>query len=207
MQVEEIVSSVRSKLKAQTVPPRILLDRLRLVDEDSRKSSQYNDPNYLPFYYHISKFIQPSRMLQIGLGLGLQACCFLQGAKSVKSLLALQRPVKGFYSPRLALSNLRDVKNKDLVVEYYYGEILDEVFINRMRVGFDLVLVTEKSHGDQAQETLEICWEHLKLDGCIIIDYVESNRDIGEVFRDFCKAKNRECVLFKTRYGTGMIQK
>jgi hypothetical protein len=204
MTIEQIHPVLSAKLKGQAVGPRVLLDKLRLIDESSRKSSQYQDPNYLPFYYHLGKLIQTKSLLHLGFNLGLPSCCFLQGCPSVERMLCFQRSSKDFYSPRIAISNIRDIKGKNFLVDYHYGSVVDAEFIGKMSSSFDLIMVTEKVNGDKIKEDLEACWEYLNLDGFICVDHLADNKD---VFSDFCKAKNRPFVIFNTRYGTGLAQK
>jgi hypothetical protein len=204
MTPEDIKPILASKLKAQAIGPRVFLDKLRLIDESSRKSSQYQDPNYLPFYYHIGKLVQPKSLLHIGLDLGLPSCCFLQGSPQVERMLCFQRASKDFYSPRIALSNIKDVKGKMFPIDYYYGNVVDGDFIKKMSLKFDMVIITEKINGDRINETLDVCWEYLNLDGFLCLDYASETKDI---FSDFCKARNRPFVFFTTRYGAGLTQK
>lgn len=199
-------SDLKSKLKNQFISSRVLLDKLRLVDEQSRKSSQYQDPTYLPFYFYLSKFISPKRVLQVGFNLGLEICCFLQGNKDVEYFLGFQdRKEDVYYSERLALSNIKTINNK-LATNFYYGKIYDESFINNIQ-NFDLVLINEKSNFDQIKDSLTIFWDKLNLDGYLVLDYLNYNKKINKIFIDFCKSKNKEGSIFRTRYGVGMLQK
>jgi hypothetical protein len=204
MTPEDIHPILASKLKAQAIGPRVLLDKLRLIDESSRKSSQYQDPNYLPFYYHLGKLVQPKSLLHVGLDLGLPSCCFLQGSPQVERMLCFQRASKDFYSPRIALSNIRDVKGKRFDVDTYYGNVVDGDFIKKMSLKFDMIMVTENINGDKINETLDVCWEYLNLDGFLCLDHISETKDI---LSDFCKARNRSLVVFGTRYGVGLTQK
>lgn len=205
--LEEIADNIRQKLKNQHVPPRILLDRFRLIDENSRRSGQYLDPNYLPFYYHLSKFVHPKEILHVGLDLGLPSCCFLLGSKSVTGVLGFQRKSKFFYSPRIAVSNMRDVKGKKLNVGFHYGSILDDDMQKKMSGGVDLVLITERCSHDQISETLEVCWERTRLDGFLVVDHISGKDGFGDVCRNFCKSKNAPFIDLATRYGTMIIRK
>lgn len=207
MLIDEMHKEINSKLRTQLVTPRVLLDKLRLIDDDSRRSSQYQDPNYLPFYYYLSKFIQPKSVFHLGLNLGLPLCCFLSGCSSAERVFCFQRKSKQFYSPRLALSNIRDVKGRKFPLDYHFGEMVDREMEEKMRPGFDLVMITEKTNGDQTSEALDVCWDRLHLDGFLVLDHAGSNLDIGRIFHSFCKSKNRPFVSFSTRYGTCLVQK
>lgn len=206
MSIEEIFSLLNKKLKSQIINPRILLDRLRLISEDSRKSSQYQDPNYLPFYYYLSKFIFPKNIVHVGLDLALPSCCFLQGSETVESMLCFQKKTQEFYSPRLAISNIKDVKGKNFEIDYYFGSVNDIEFIKKIERNFDLFLITEKFNNDDINEFLDTCWQYLNLDGFIVMDHI-NDRSKKDIFSSFCKGKNRSFMKFDTRYGVGLLQK
>lgn len=207
MSPEEIASEIKRLLGKQHITPRVLTDRLRLIDDDSRRSGQYLDPNYLPFYYHLSKFVQAKSVLNLGLDLGLPLCCFLQGSSSVSRALCFQRSDKGFYSPRLALGNIRDVSGRRFSLDFYLGSLLDREMQDKMTGGFDLVMITEKCSPDIFNEMLEVCWNRLELDGYLVVERVDSDKLVGEVFASFCKSKNRSFIAIPTRYGNGFSQK
>lgn len=207
MIVEELEPKLREILRKQPMPPRVLLDRLRLLDENSRKTSQYQDPNYLPFYYHLSKFFTPKSLMDVGLDLGLPLCCFLAGCRSAEGAVLFQRRDKNFYSPRIAMSNIRDVSPRGFKTEFHHGIISDADLDAKMSGGLDLVLVTGSFGADEMREILDVCWGRMRLDGVLVADRVNSDRKVGEVFKDFCKVQNRPCIVFDTRYGNGMTQK
>jgi len=198
-------NELNKKIKSQLISPKVLLDKLRLFDEESRKSSQYQDPTYLPFYFYLSRFLFPKSILQIGLNLGLEICCFLYGNKDVESFFGFQSSNDNFYSERLAFSNIKDITKK-IKTDYYYGKIYDNLFLQKAK-SFDLILLTEKSNFDQIKESVEMCWEKLNMDGYLVMDYLNYDKKINKIFMDFCKSKNTDGFVFKTRYGTGILRK
>lgn len=191
-------------LNKQYVSPKILLSKLRLIEEESRKSPQYQDHFYLPFYYHLGKYIEPKKILQIGLNLGLEICCFLQSNNSTEDFYGFQNKDNNFYSERIAISNIKSTKK--IKINYYYGQIYDQKFLDDLN-NFDMVIINEKSNFDQINDTLDICWKYLNLDGVLVFDNVNYDKKINKIFFDFCKSQNREGQTYKTRYGTGIVQK
>jgi hypothetical protein len=183
-----------------------LLDRLRLLDDGSRLTGQYQDPRYLPFYYYLSKHTSPRSLLHVGLDLALPSCCFLLGCDSVERFLGFQMEKKSFYSPRIALSNLRDTR-RSLPMEYHYGKIIDRDMESKMSSGFDMVLITSKMNDDEMNEVLEVCWNHMNLDGVMVVDHAVSIPRVGDLFGAFCRSRNRPVVSFDTRYGNALTQK
>lgn len=206
IKLNDLENFIKDKLKNQ-LPSKYLLDKLRVFDEVSRKSSQYQDPNYFPFYYHLSKFVSPKSLLQIGLDLGLHSCCFLKGNTSVENFLGFQKKSNIFYSSKLAFHNLKDVSKK-IQIDYYYGDILDDDFQFKLnKINWDLVFVNEKIENEEIRKILDVVWNNMSLDGCLVIDYITYSKNIKDLFVSFCKANNRDYVILPTRYGTGITIK
>lgn len=205
--LEDLERSVNEKLRRQPVSSRVLLDRLLLLDEASRKTSQYQDPNYLPFYYYLAKFSVSKTVFQVGLDIGLPICCFLKGCPSVERVLAFQRSEGSFYSPRLATSNIRSVRPSGIHLDLHVGNFLDEKIESMISPGLDAALVTSPYGDDQLNDMLYVIWKYLNLDGMIVVDHMRSEQKSLEVFKSFCKAQNRDCVFFETRYGSAVVRK
>jgi hypothetical protein len=204
--LEELERDIKQKLKIQPVSSRILLDRLVLLDDASRKTSQYQDPNYLPFYYYLAKTLSSKTVFQVGLDIGLPLCCYLMGCPSVENILAFQRQESSFYSPRIATSNIRAVR-PSLSLKFYAGQFLDEPLETIMSSGMDSVLITCKQKDEDLNDILYSVWKHLSLGGIVVVDHMRSNSKSFDVFKSFCKTQNREYVFFETRYGNAVVQK
>jgi hypothetical protein len=200
--MNDFSKDLNNNLNSQYISPKILLDKLRLLDEDSRKSAQYQDPFYLPFYFHLSKYIFPKNVLQSNLNLGLEISCFLQGNKTIEKFFGFQNYTEEFYSNRIAFSNIKSI-NKKIALDYYFGKIYDLV----LDYNFDLIIVNEKSNFDKINDMLNIFWNKLNLNGCLVMDFLSYDKKIKNIFLDFCKSNNRQPVLCKTRYVTGIVIK
>ena len=84
--MQELKSLLEEKLNKQ-LPSRIFLDRMRVLDEDSRKTSAYNDPKYIPFYYWLGTLIKPKSLVEIGFRLGLFSGNFLKSCKTFAAVI------------------------------------------------------------------------------------------------------------------------
>lgn len=206
MDLKKLKSDVDDELSSGLLGTNVLIGRLRLIDEDSRRSPQYQDPKYLPFYYHISKRICPESVLNIGFNLALPLCCFLRGSSSVKSAFGFQAASEEFYSPRLAIANIKDIKGRRFPVDFHSGKVTDEPFARKISLGTDLAMITEKV-GSDLIDILEVCWQGLNLDGFLVLDKAPPGSPEGKLFSDFCKSKNRDFIFFNTRYGTALSMK
>lgn len=194
---------IEEKLGKKLISSRVLLDRLRILDESSRKSSQYQDPENLPFYYYLGKFIKAKSFAQIGLDLGLEFSCYLQGNNEVEYFLGYQKLLDKYYSKRIAFSNIKDI-NKKIKADYYDG-LIDEKFLLKI-INFDIVLINEKKDFDFIKNCLYLFWKKLNKNGILLVNYINEEK-IKNIFYDFCKIENLEFKIFNTRYKIGIIQK
>lgn len=201
--LDDLKKNIEDCLSKQLISPRILLDNLRLIDEFSRKSGAYQDPFNFPFYYHLGKYLKPKSIMNFGLRLALNTCCFLRSCKTVEQIFAFEKVGSEFFSPRLAIANIKDL-NKKIKINFYLGHL--EHFISDVK-NIDLIFYNEQLDQNEMQKSFELSWEVMNSDGFYIVDYVESNKSVKNAFIAFCKIANRDPVFIKTRYGIGIIQK
>lgn len=192
-------------LATQKISGKILLDRFCVIDEESRRSPAYIDPNFSGFYYHLGKKIKPESMIEIGFDLGLLSGSFLTSCKSVKRFLGFREKSKHFASLRLGKQNIkRSMKGER---DFYIGSLYDLDLQALVGTKFDLVIITDESNYDKHLEYFDFIWSILNDFGIIVVEYLTRNSPSKQAFLAFCKSKNRESLIFKTRYGTGLVQK
>lgn len=211
MDFKNSADKLHSDLAKQIISSKTLLSPFRVINESSRRTGAYQDSRYIPFYFYLGRLVEPKSMVQIGLGLGLSCSCFLKGCKTVEDLLAFQKNEE-FYSPRLAIKNVKDnYKNKFEVYTSKFKDkiLIDPVFVDdKLFENIDLaILDDQKMNYDQYRNWLTILWDRLNVDGLLVMDFINSNKSAGAAFKDFSKIANREPFVFKTRYGTGIVQK
>jgi len=206
MDINNLKTQIDEVFKKELVSSRILLNSFRLIDESSRKAASYQDNRYTPFYYHLGKFVQPKHLVEIGFKVGLVSGCFLKSCKSVENFLTFQEKNNDYYSSRLARHNIKDVfKGK---FGFYHGQVSDEEFLAEYtKEEWDLILVNQEIPYDEQRQQLDLLWENTSLGGLVVMDYIATWQPAKDAFNDFCKVKNREPITFKTRYGTGIVQK
>lgn len=206
MNLQELKSKIEKDLESQRIPSPVILDRLCVVNEDNRKASAYVDGQYVPFYYYLGKYIKPKSLLEVGVNLGFFSCAFFGSCKSVDNYLAYQEDTEGFYSKRLMLKNVKDnYKNK---FNFHYGKFSDQEFINLVTSNkWDLAFINEEKFYDKYFFILDTVWENLSEDGILVMENVITHTPAKDAFNNFCRVKNLESVIFKTRYGTGIVVK
>jgi predicted O-methyltransferase YrrM len=206
MDLQELKLKLTDKLTKSVLNSRILLDKMRLIDESSRETAAYTDPTYAPFYYYLGTMVKPKRVMEMGFRLGLLSSCFLKGCNTVEKFLAFQEQSNSFYSERLGRANVRDSYKKSM--DIHVGLCTDDGFVSKLSANeWDLVIVNEEMTYDKHMTYLDLLWPHMALDGLIVMDYVVRHPPAGQSFRDFCKAKGRVPVELPTRYGVGIVQK
>ncbi len=203
---QEILNRVNGKLQRRLMTGQMLLNRFRLLDETSRQSSAYTDPIYVPFYFYLGEELKPLSLVEMGFRLGLCSGNFLRSCKSVEYFLAFQEKTDEYYSPRLAIHNVRDYYKKG--IEVHVGKVLDHEFTNKLGSRkWDLAIVNEEKNYDTHLSYLELLWDHMNYDGSIVMDFVGYHEPARRAYFDFCKRKNREPQVIKTRYGVGVMTK
>lgn len=206
MNLKDLKTSLEKDLESQLIPSTIILDRLRVINEDSRKASAYVDSTYVPFYYYLGKHIQPKNLIEIGVNLGFFSCAFFKSCKTIENYLAYQENVADYFSKRLVEKNIRDnFKNN---FDFYYGAITDQEFLNKVNSKkWDLAFINEEKYYDKYFVIMDTVWENLSDGGILVMENAITHSPAKDAFNNFCKVKDRESVIFKTRYGTGIVVK
>lgn len=198
-------AEVARRIGAQGISSRALLGGMRLIDESSRLTGQYQDPNYLPMYYHMGRVFDPKRVLCVGLNLGLHVSCLLRGCRSPESAVCVESPSESFYSPRLAVSNIKSAAGRRFPVRVHVGDLHDPSLANSCR-GTDMAAVTYEMGSDELMHCMDFCWASLSNGGVMCVDRL-SHKDSRAVFDDFCRAKGASPFFLATRYGSGIVER
>lgn len=203
--LQDLEKKLNFELSRQLVSTNVLLSRLSLLNEGSRLTPAYQDPRYIPFYYYLGKYITPKNLLEIGANLGFFSSAFLKSCKTVENILIFEKKQEVSDPPRFAIKNIKMVYKKQL--DWHYGKILDVELQEKLaKQKYDLCFFNEKSlNYDEYRIFLDIIWERISEDGLLVFDFAN---DKGKVaYEDFCKTKNRDFIILKTRYGTGLMRK
>ena len=206
MDAEELKDKLEYELDRRLISARTLLSGFRVIDEGSRRSFAYLDDRYVPFYYHLGKYIQPKFLLKIGFNLGLLSGSFLKSCKTVEWLQGFQEKSDEYFSPRLGMANIRDIYPNPKPLFVHVGDLLDEQWSLRDKK-WDLVIVNVETTHDKLRFYLDVIWPHVSEGGWIVVDYVNYHKPTGETYRDFCKVQNREPTVVNTRYGVGLLER
>lgn len=180
----------------------LLIPHAHLIDEASRQTAAFSDPLYLPVYYHIGSLLSARSVVEVGFGLGLSAACFVRGCPTVAKYLGFQDRLDG-YSSRVGERNLR---------RHYSGELVTAAgtppdLAARLDGLWDVAIISQELNGDLVSSYMDVLWKNLPEQGLIIVDYIDKKDSIKQAFCDFCKIKNRESNLYKTRYGLGIVKR
>ena len=201
-------AKLQEDLDKALIGPHQLLSGTKVLAESSRESPEYQDRRNLPFWFHLGKQVSVSEVLQIGAMIGLPAACFLQSCKSVSNWGVVQsftQNVREDGTNNVMSSNIK-LHSPEIEVAYHPRRF---VMQGKGAIGScGLAILTEECGSSRYSPTdfLTLLWDCLKPEGLLVCDYINSNAQ-GEAFREFAGVKNREPVIFKTRYGVGIIER
>jgi hypothetical protein len=200
--LKQIAENVQRDLDSQIIGGKVLLDRLLFIDENSRRTSAYLDHKYAPFYYYLGKYINPKNVLEIGFNLGLLPCCLMLSCKSVNNFLGLSK----YKNDRLGKKNIKNVLKNNFNV--YSGRLYDNEFIDLLdKNNWDLAIINDETTYDEHLNYLDFLWGKMSENAFIVCEHLESHKPSKEAFLAFSESKSRECKIFNTRYGTGILQR
>jgi predicted O-methyltransferase YrrM len=203
MDLSELKTHLEEDLGKRLIRPPALLSRFRVMDEASRLAPAYVDDANFPFYYHLGKYLQPTTMFEWGFELGFRSACFLQSCSTATYLHACENAKKEYFAGRLACKNLRDVYKKDFKFEI----IPVNNVLEALDSTFDLAFINDDLNYDEYRNVFDAVFEHMRLNGIVVVGKVLSNSVCGDAFSAFCKIQHREPMIIETRYGTGIVQR
>jgi hypothetical protein len=178
----------------------MLLSDAKLLDPATRDTPAFNDPRYLPFYYHLGGQLAPRAGYQIGSKLGLVGACFMRGAKVTQSWAAADAPDPAVRHPARTIESNLSLYCKGAVSSV----VLDEAALRADGPPVDVCVLSERFPPDRAELYLDHLWRRLRSEGWLVVDYIGDEAGAA-VFHKFCRVKNRQPVVFGTRYGLGVI--
>lgn len=200
----EKFNQIAEDLKKNAISPGVAMSNCFVANPTARESFQYNDTTYLPFYYHLGKYVNAKNLLIMGVETGILAACFLKNCK-VNNILAFQEKTKEYYSPRIVSSNIFKQNKNNL--DIYYGDALDEEFQNKIvKEEWDCTLINLDLNYDKLRNYYDIAWNNLKLDGIMVIESNVSNYS-KKATEDFLSVIQKDYIKFKTRYETVVVEK
>jgi hypothetical protein len=198
-------SLLNEKLGSNLLSSSVLLGQAKMLDLSSRESPAFNDPRYFPFYYHLGSQVSPKVVCQIGCKLGLIGACFLQSCRSTEEWLAMDAMVDNVKPPASIITSNLSLFGKAKVNFMLLNDSMLKMDGVKGFV-FGMGLLTEKYSPEKTQLYLDFLWKYLSSEGLLVVDYIQDDAVKG-VFLDFCRVKNREPLLFDTRYGVGIVNR
>lgn len=197
---------LENDLKKSLVTTKVLTSNFKFIDEASKKSHAYNDNLYIPFYYHIGKYLKPTTMLEVGVDLGFISSCFFKSCKTVDYYLGFQSKKEEVnWDKSLYLSNIK--KNYKKQLDVYYGDFLDKSFLDIVEnKKFDIAIININDSFDKLFALCDFIFLNLNKDGYMIFDFIKNNKS-REIFFNIANGYKKEYKVFETRNGTGVLKK
>lgn len=195
-----IDENLRKDLEKGLIRSKTLLNSFLFLSPLTTKTAAFCDPKYIPFYYHLGKYINPKSFLEIGITLGFFSGSFFQSNKSVEHFMGFQTPEEPICK-RFLVKNIRSVyKNRfDLVINNYScKDIVD--------YNWDLVLLDKDMNYDIGRTLLDRVWDKINPEGYLVFERLLEKKRY-KIFSDFCKIHQKDPLIFKTRYLVGIVQR
>ena len=206
MESLELKQLIENDISKFLMPPRVLLTKFHMLDDAARETVVCSDPTYFPFYYHLGKYIKPKNIIQIGFGLGLVAGSFMSSCDTIEEFFGIHTPNETNYTWRTGRTNVLSVNPKlKSNFKIAVGDFKD--YEHLVSKKWDLVLINDHMEYDKYRYILDVLWDSLNLDCFMIVDMIDTQSVCSKGFMDLCKIKNRECVVLKTLYGSGIIKR
>jgi hypothetical protein len=192
-------------LKKSLINTKVLASNFKFIDELSKKNSSFNDNKYIPFYYHLGKYIKPEFFLEVGIDLGLIGGCFLQSCKTVNYYLGFQQKTENPWDKKIFESNIKKTYKNE--IETYYGSLLDKNFLNLIETKkFDVAVINIQDNYDKLYTLCDFIYLNLNKNGFMVIDFIKNKKN-EEIFFNIVNGYKKEYKVFDTRHGTGVLKK
>lgn len=204
MELNSLKKNLDRDLYRSFINTSVLLGRFRILGEEYRSTPAYMDAMNFPFYYHLGKYIQPKKVLEVGFELGYRTGCFFQSCKTVEDFQAIATYTGEYYNARLGLKNIKSVykSNFKLIMSTLKNTTTT---LADMGIGYDLAFVNQEMNFDECRSILDTIFKMMKIDGLIVCCFLTTK--CKDAFLSICKIHNREYLLIPTRYGTGITTK
>jgi len=169
-----------------------------LANKSDNLKPNFTDPKNFPFFYHLGKVSGAKSLAHIDVDLGLEDVCFIQGSKQFDRWMGYASTIYETKSAKLTWSNVgKFCKNIDRCTEL---KDFDKFILKK----YDAIILSNPAHIEPFRD---IIWENLSRDGILIINKLNDNKKGFSMLEDFSKSVNRKPEIFKTRYGTGIIER
>jgi hypothetical protein len=205
IKLQDLKKKISKKMETSALTPKVLQSRFKLwVD---RPVALFNDYTYMPFYYHLGKYLGATKnLIEFGFDLGLPSGCFLEGCPGVEHFLAFRKKNNYFYSKRLGVSNIHNIWKKKF--EFWLGNESDPELIKSILLRkWDCAIISDDNQQEKTYRAyLDLIWNQMNEGGLVVLDYLGTSAAM-EAYKSFCKIQSREPFYVNTLRGTGILQK
>lgn len=200
-----------NKLKKSVVTPKILFNNCAFLYENSKQAPAFYDNTWSTLYHYLGQIYhrETQSICEVNFSLGLFSYAFLQKKSDLKNFIGFypKQEKKDVIIPvRLGKANIKR-KAKRCNIYTHIGGIYDDDFIFELNKNkFDLLIFSEVNSYNKTLEMLDFFYPYIIENGLIIVDEY-NNKEVKEAMDAFCFSKNKKPFIFKTRYGTAILQK
>lgn len=135
--------------------------------------------NAFEWKYAIAKYMQPKRILEIGVRFGYSACCFIEGSDAVESYTGMDSEIYVEGSNAVAEISVRLCRRKPKTKILK----LDSSTVTILGEKFDLVHIDSSHQYEICLRDLRLCYGFAR---AILVDDTMTCPDDARAVRDFC---------------------
>jgi hypothetical protein len=201
---------LESKLKNGIITPKILFNSCSFIHDNSRQAPAFYDNTWSTIYYYLGQMVgDVENICEVNFTLGLFTCAFLKQKSDLKNFIGFypkDKQNKKIVPFRLGRSNIHR-KARKCNFFLHEGGLYDDGFIDKFKkITLDVLIFSEINSYNNTLEFLDYLYPFVKENGLIIVDEY-NNKEVKEATNAFCDSKNKKPFVFKTRYGTAILQK
>jgi len=192
-------NEIEKELNKNIISTRQLTYNFKFIDNNSKKTTKYNDDIYIPFFYHLGKFIEPLKVFELGINLSFLSSVFFKSCKKTEYFLGFQQKSKSYFNTNIARSNLAiNYNNK---YDIYCGELSDEEFLLLFNKKFDLIIINQEYNYDKMFEiTEEFYLNKLNKNGFFVFSDL-TKKNIFDIFKNIVKSYNPTHTVVNHKIG------
>lgn len=205
-ELENKATEIRFRISKAIMSPNVLTARMSIIDDFATVSSSYRDPNYLPFYYHCGRVLNPRRILCIGVESGVQLGSLLMGCERPEEVFCIHSVSSEFKSTRTALFNIKASAGKKMPVSIRSSDLKSGIEFDILTDNFCVAVIPIRLKWDSMMNSMDFAWSKLRDGGFLVVDRTDEE-DVASIVADFLKSKSASYVFMETRYGSTIAVK
>lgn len=200
---------LNEKMNNGMITPRIIFNNCAFLHENSKLTPAFYDNTWGTIYHYIGSIYKFKNICEVNFSLGLFTYALLGKKPDLENFVGFypkEDKQKLIVPYRLGKANIRK-KSKKCSIYLHIGQLYDDDFINHLNKNlFDMLIFSEVNSYNKTLEMLDFFYPYVIESGFVAVEEY-NNKEVKEAMDAFCLSKNKTPYIFKTRYGTAILQK